>query len=42
MKLVVRHLNIQRRVYLIGKTDLESMLDESSFCADTEIEGFLL
>ena len=40
MKLVVRHLNIQRRVYLIGKTDLESMLDESSFGDATKMGGF--
>ena len=40
--LVGRHFDMQRRLFLVGKTDLEYMLDESGFGAATEVGGFAM
>ena len=42
MTLVGRHFMMQRRVFLVGKKDLESMSDESGFGDATEMGGFKL
>ena len=42
MKFVGRHFIIQRRVFWLPKTYLDSMLDESCFGAATEMGGFAL
>ena len=42
MTLVGRHFMMQRRVFLVGKKDLESMLDECGYGAATEMGGFTL
>ena len=38
----IRHLMMQRRVFLVGKTNLESMLDESGFDDSAEMGVFTL
>ena len=40
--LVGRHFDMQRRLFLVGKTYLESMLDESVFGAANEMGVFSL
>ena len=42
MTLVGRNFIIQKRVFLVGKIDLEPMLDESGFASATEMGGFIL
>ena len=42
MTLVGRHLIIQKILFLVGKTDIESMLDESIFGAATEMRVFVM
>ena len=42
MALVGRNLIFQRRVFLVGKIDIDSMLDEIGFGDTNEMGGFEL